>query len=189
MGLESLENEARLKKLKAAKDSKEAKADTSSSDKDKDKKEDGKQEDDSDWRSRGTQWLDRADAEHVPRSVCESLASFQTSWPVLSFPYKNFDKVSFSQWCTPNAPLSTVTTTVIARTSFVGFGVGDFAAELPPPPGAPGVAHIVYSQTYDAEEKMRGTRFPSLAVYSFVCHCSEREGGDEQISRGCRGRW
>ena len=149
MAQESRDNEARVKAKKEGKDAPKEQPKS-------EEKEATKESDNEDWKARGTEFIERAELEHVPRHVCESMASFQTSWPVLNFPYKNFDRTSFAAWSSPSQPTSTLTQTVIARTSFVGFGVGDFAAEQKLPAGAPGHAHVVYSQTYDAEEKLKG---------------------------------
>jgi histidinol-phosphate aminotransferase len=39
-----------------------------------------------------------ASLQGVPYHVVENLTAFQTSWPVLTFPYKNFDKDTYQRW-------------------------------------------------------------------------------------------
>lgn len=90
--------------------------------------------------------------DHVPYHVSESLISFQTSWPVLTFPYKNFEKTTYSTWTNPSGQMFTTSTSVRSSSRFVGFGVGSTIEEKDVTSGSS--AYIVRQQTYDTEAEV-----------------------------------
>jgi len=67
---------------------------------------------------RRTQLIEAAYRDHVSYSVCDSLILFRTCWPLLTFPYENFEKTTYNAWTNPQAQFYSTTSKVLA------FGTG-----------------------------------------------------------------